>query len=38
MLNPVFSAAHMRNMTPFFHEVVGKVSIVAGQEGLPAHN
>ncbi|EIW57464.1 cytochrome P450 [Trametes versicolor FP-101664 SS1] len=25
MLNPVFSAAHMRNMTPFFHEVVGKL-------------
>lgn len=27
MLNSVFSAAHMRNMTPFFHEVVGKVSL-----------
>ncbi|KAI0368654.1 cytochrome P450 [Pilatotrama ljubarskyi] len=25
MLNPVFSAAYMRTMTPFFHEVVGKL-------------
>ncbi|KAI0676047.1 cytochrome P450 [Trametes maxima] len=25
MLNPVFSAAHMRNMTPFFHRIVGKL-------------
>ncbi|KAI0359964.1 cytochrome P450 [Trametes cingulata] len=25
MLNPVFSAAYMRSMTPFFHEIVGKL-------------
>ena len=25
MLNPVFSAAYMRGITPFFYEVVGKV-------------
>ncbi|KAI0359965.1 cytochrome P450 [Trametes cingulata] len=25
MLNPVFSAAYMRTMTPFFHETVGKL-------------
>ncbi|KAI0635838.1 cytochrome P450 [Trametes polyzona] len=25
MLNPVFSAAHMRNMTPFFHSIVAKL-------------
>ncbi|KAI0671636.1 cytochrome P450 [Trametes maxima] len=25
MLTPVFSAAHMRDMTPFFHEIVGKL-------------
>ena len=26
MLNPVFSGAHMRNLTPLFYEVAGKVA------------
>ena len=26
MLNPVFSAAHMRGLIPFFYEIAGKVS------------
>ena len=28
MLNPVFSAAHMRSLTPLFHDVAGKVRVV----------
>ncbi|KAI0775295.1 cytochrome P450 [Trametes elegans] len=27
MLTPVFSSAHMRNMTPFFHAIVGKLRV-----------
>ncbi len=27
MLNPVFSGAHMRNLTPIFHEISGRVYV-----------
>ena len=30
MLNPVFSASHMRNLTPMFHEIAGKVCRAPG--------
>ena len=30
MLNPVFSAAHMRSLTPLFHDVAGKVRVIIG--------
>ena len=28
MLNPVFSAAYMRGLTPFFYEIVSRVRIL----------
>ena len=31
MLNPVFSGAHMRDLTPIFHEVSLRVGIFANQ-------
>ena len=36
MLNPVFSAAYMRGITPFFYDVVGKVRHC--QHPLKVHN
>ncbi len=31
MLNPVFSASHMRNLTPIFYEVTNKVRAIGLQ-------